>query len=138
MSQEKDNVAILKDAYRRWHETRAASVDLWMDLMTDDIDFRSLAHGSQGMEFTKDCCSKDQVRDYFQGLTSDWEMIYYNADEFVAQDNRVVMIGSCSWRHRKNGNVIDTPKVDIFRMRDGKITAFFELYDTASVIAAAT
>ena len=138
MSQEDDNVAILKEAYRRWHESRAASVEHWMELMTEDIDFRSLAGGQEGMEFTRECCSKDQVRGYFEGLVADWEMVYYNADEYVAQGNRVVMIGSCSWRHRKTGNVIDTPKVDIFRLRDGKISAFFELYDTAMVMAAAT
>ncbi len=77
------------------------------------------------------------MRGYFQGLGADWEMVYYNADEFVAQGDRVVMIGSCSWRHRATGNVIDTPKVDIFRLRGGKIAAFFELYDTAKVTAAA-
>ena len=136
MSQENDNVAILKEAYRLWHEGRADSMEHWMGLMTDDIDFRSLAGGNKGMEFTKECCCKDEVRGYFEGLGADWEMVYYNADEFVAQGNRVVMIGSCSWRHRKTGNVVDTPKVDIFRMRDGKIAAFFELYDTAQIVAA--
>ena len=52
MSQEDDNVAILKEAYRRWRESGADTVEHWLDLMTDDIDFRSLAGGARGMEFT--------------------------------------------------------------------------------------
>jgi ketosteroid isomerase-like protein len=34
--------------------------------------------------------------------------------------------------------VADSPKIDIWRFRDGKAVAFEEFYDTARVFAAAT
>ena len=40
------NVAILKDAYERWHDSKAGSVDHWLHLMTDDVKFGSLAEGA--------------------------------------------------------------------------------------------
>ena len=56
MSTEPQNVAILKDAYQRWHDTKAGSVDHWLSLMTDDVQFRSLAAGAEAMAFTRESC----------------------------------------------------------------------------------
>ncbi len=53
MTTESTNVAILKDAYQRWHDSKGGSVDHWMSLMTDDINFRSLAQGAAPMTFTR-------------------------------------------------------------------------------------
>jgi len=83
-----------------------------------------------------DYSSRDALRDYFAGLTRDWEMIEYVADEFVAQGDRVVMLGRCSWRFKKTGKVVSTPKVDVWMMANSKAVAFFEYYDTAQVHAA--
>ena len=41
-------------------------------------------------------------------------------DRAVAQDDRVVAIGSTSWRNKLTGKVAATPKIDVWRMRDGE------------------
>ena len=79
------NIETLKDAYQRWHNTRGGSVDHWLKLMTDDVQFRSLAGGAVEMQFTRPSCCKEDVVQYFAGLTSEWEMIYYRVDEYIAQ-----------------------------------------------------
>jgi hypothetical protein len=43
MSQEEMHVSLLKEAYKKWHETKAGSAEHWLALMTDDIQFRSLS-----------------------------------------------------------------------------------------------
>ena len=136
MTAEADNVAKLKEAYRRWDESRASSIDSWLDLLADNVDFRSLADGAQGLEFTGRCCSKAEVGRYFIGLAAGWEMIHYTPDEFIAQGDRVVMLGSCSWKNRRTGEVLETPKADFWRFKDGKAVSFFEFYDTAQAISA--
>ena len=138
MSAETDNVAVLKDAYQGWHDTKASSVDHWLSLMTDDVKFRSLAAGAQTMEFTRTSRSKQEVKNYFAGLSADWQMIYYRIDEYIAQADRVVALASCSFKHKKTGKILDTPKVDFHKFRGGKICEFFEFYDTAQAIAVAT
>ena len=75
MSQEEMHVTLLKEGYKKWHETKAGSVDYWLSLMTDDIQFRSLAAGAPKMEFTRASTCKEEVKSYFAQLTSDWEMI---------------------------------------------------------------
>jgi ketosteroid isomerase-like protein len=63
-------------------------------------------------------------------------MIEYRVDHFVAQGDRVVMVGHCSWRAKRTGKVVATPKVDTWRFANGKAVEFYEFYDTAQVHAA--
>src|SRR5688500_5672743 len=103
MSIEDTNVAIVREAYDQWSRTKAGSVEHWMGLMADEVDWRSLADASPGMEFTRTAASRDAVRGYFEGLVKDWEMLSYDVDEYVAQGDRVVMLGRCAWKHRATG-----------------------------------
>ena len=130
------DVVRVRDAYREWHESRGKSVQQWLGLMSAGVRFRSLAGGATGMEFTRDCTSCGDVERYFAELTQDWEMIHYTVDELIAQGERIVMLGSCAWKSRRTGRVVETPKADFLRLRDGKVVEFFEFYDTAKAIAA--
>jgi uncharacterized protein len=134
---EQENVEILRRGYALWNDTKADSVAHWLDLVADDVKWRSIADGAAGMEFTGECNNKAAVQRYFAELGSQWAMNYYTVDEFIAQDDRVVMIGRCGWKNRKTGATLDTPKIDIIRMRDSRIVDFFEVYDTAKALAAA-
>jgi hypothetical protein len=115
-----------------------ASVDHWLALMTEDVKFGSLGAGAAQIEFTRASTCKDEVKRYFAGLTSEWEMIDYVIDEYIAQDERVVALGNCSFKNKKTGKILKMPKADVHRFRNGKICEFFEYYDTARVIACAT
>ena len=134
----KKNVAKLKKAYQRWHETRGASAWDWVELMADEVRFRSLAQGAPGMEFTQERQSKEQVGEYFAGLAAGWRMHHYTADRFLADGNWVVMIGSCKWENLQTGKVVETPKADVFKFRQGKVVRFYEFFDTAGALQAAT
>ena len=65
-------------------------------------------------------------------------MIHYTVDEFVAQGECVFVRGSTAWRNKKTRKVVDTPKADFWRLRGGKVVEFYEYYDTARLIAAAS
>jgi len=134
---EQDNVQTLREAYQLWNDSKADSVGHWLELIADDVKWNSIADGAPGMEFTRACNCKADVQRYFADLGSQWEMIHYTVDEFIAQGDRVVMLGSCGWRGRRSGVVVETPKADIIRMKNSKIVEFYEFYDTAKTLAAA-
>lgn len=138
MSQEEINVRLLKDAYRKWHDSKAGSAEHWLDLMTEDVKFRSLADGAAGMEFTRASTCKEHVRDYFWQLSKEWEMIEYKVEHYIAQGDRVAALGACKFRNKQTNEILDTPKADFSKFRDGKICEFFEFYDTAQAILKAT
>jgi uncharacterized protein len=77
VSDEAANVAVLKDAYRRWHESRGGSVDHWMTICDENIKFASLAQGAPKVEYLTAYSSRNEMRKYFDGLLRDWEMIEY-------------------------------------------------------------
>jgi hypothetical protein len=136
MSDEARNVAILKKAYARWSETLGGSANEWLAICADDIAFGSLAQGPEGARYLTEYHSRDALKEYFSGLARDWQMIEYVAEHFVAQGDRVVMLGRCAWRYKRTGKVVWTHKADSWRFSGGKAVEFFEYYDTAQVKAA--
>ena len=136
MSDADRNVELLKDAYKKWGDSLGSSVDEWMKICADQISFGSIAEGPPGAEYLTQFQSKSALKEYFAGLERDWQMIEYSAEHFVAQNDRVVMLGRCGWRYKKTGKVVWTRKADSWRFADGKAVEFYEYFDTAQVLAA--
>ena len=136
MSEETRNVELLRKAYGVWSETRGARSDQWLEICADRIAFGSLAHGPDAAPYMTAFERRDELQEYFDGLSRDWEMMEFEVDHFVAQGDRVVMLGRCAWRFRKTGKVVWTQKADSWRFDNGKAVEFYEFYDTAQVLAA--
>ena len=133
--QEEANVAILRDAYAAWHETKG-DANVLLGILADNVAWGSLADGKPGMEFTRPRASKEEVVGYFEGLAKDWSMEFYHINEYVAQDGRVVALGEMSWTHRRTGKTVTMPKVDVWLFENGKATQFMEHFDTYMAISA--
>ena len=137
MSIEDENTAIVRTAFEAWHACKGRSTDCWTNVMADQVNFRSLADGREDLAFTEERKSKAEVLQYLAGLNEMFEMLHYTIDYYVAQNDRVVAVGSTSWKRRGTDNSFDTPKVDVIRLENGKIVEFSEYYDTAMIQAIA-
>ena len=51
-------------------------------------------------------------------------MMEFAAEHFVAQGDRVVVLGRCAWRYKKTGKVVWTLKANSWRFTDGKAVEF--------------
>jgi ketosteroid isomerase-like protein len=139
MSNEATNVAILKEAYRQWDESKGGSVEHWFDsVVAPNISFGSVPRGAAPLEFATQYDNREQLRGYFKGLVSEWTRLHYTVEEYIAQGDSVVARGSTAWTNKKTGKVAETPKIDFWRFKDGKAIEFYEYFDTACVAAAAT
>jgi ketosteroid isomerase-like protein len=132
------NKEILAREYKRWHESKGGSVASWMEIVAEDIRFGSQAEGRPEVTFTAPVNSKQELKRYFDGLLEGWTMIHYTVDHLIAEGDRVAAVGSTAWRNKRTGKVCDTPKVDVWRFRDGRAVEFYEYFDTAKMIQAAT
>jgi ketosteroid isomerase-like protein len=128
----------LQNAYTSWHNSKGSNKQKWFDLMADNIVFRSLAGGAEGMEFTKTCESKEEVQRYFSGLNEGWEMLYYTPEKYICEGDSVAVRSTTGWKNKHTGKEVHTPKADFFEFKDGKIVEFYEFYDTAKAFAAAS
>jgi uncharacterized protein len=138
VSDEAENVAILKQAYAKWSASKGASADDWMAIFDDQIKFGSIAEGGHGAAYLNAYRSRNDLVEYFGGISRDWDMLEYVTENFVAQGDRVVMLGRCSYRFKRTGKVVSTPKMDSWRFAGGKAVEFYEYYDTAKLQQATT
>ena len=136
MADEARNVELLRKAYGVWSESRGGRSDHWLEICADQIAFGSLAQGPAAAPYMTAFQRRDELKEYFAGLSRDWEMMEFVVEHFVAQGDRVVMLGRCAWKFRKTDKVVWTQKADSWRLVDGKAVEFFEFYDTAQVLAA--
>jgi ketosteroid isomerase-like protein len=136
MPDSRGNVETLRQAYQLWNDSRGESVQSWLDRFAEDITIHSLGGGKAGLEFGKSRHGKVEAEVYFAELGAAWEMIYFTPEEFIADRDRVVVLSRCAYRSRLTGKVAESPKVDIFRFRDGKIVEVSEFFDTAAAVAA--
>jgi ketosteroid isomerase-like protein len=134
---EEQLVALIKGIYKRWSETKGGNVDEILNTLADDVVWRSIANGLHGLNFAKEPLTKPNVRGYFESLGKDWELVFFDVERIIAQNNTVVVVAECSFRHRRTGKSFMSPKVDIWDFRRGKVVGFFEYFDTASAIRSA-
>jgi ketosteroid isomerase-like protein len=137
MASSNDNAAKLLDAFRRWDQCKGSDSSMWIALFAPHARIRSLGAGAAGLEFTAECKSPEDVARYFAGLAQDWQMVHYTTKPFAADGDRVAMLGTMSWRHRRTGQVFETPKADLVTFENGRIVEFCEFYDTARVLETA-
>ncbi len=132
------NVAIVKSIYEVWSGSEGGGLDDVAAALADDVDWRSLADGRiEAVAFTKPRKGKADALAYLEELTRDWSMNEYTVHEYIAQGDRVVVLATVSWTHKGTGKTTRTEKADVIRLRDGKIAAFMEYYDTLDLVEAA-
>ncbi|HVQ06970.1 MAG TPA: nuclear transport factor 2 family protein [Allosphingosinicella sp.] len=124
------NLAALEHAYARWSNTKGGSAEEVLALFDDRIEMRSVLSPELPSELAGSHLLKEQAADYFAALARDWEMIYCDVYQFIADGDDVVMVGRCAWRNRATGAEVDTPKVDIWHFENGRATRFMELFDS--------
>src|SRR6185436_9236632 len=100
---ERQNIAILKDAYGAWDACMGADPTVWTRLVAPAFLMHSLAQGVPPLDFTARILSPADFDRYFEGLARDWSMNFFRIDRYVAQGNMVVAMGECSFTNRHTG-----------------------------------
>jgi ketosteroid isomerase-like protein len=126
----------IKTRYKTWDRGKGKTGQLFVDLMADDATFRSIGGGAAAMHFTRTHNMKDQIRAYFDELLKDWQMVFYNVRMFLVAGNAVAIVCECAWKHKHTGKYVHSPKLDIMRVKDGKVIDFFEYFDNYQAYAA--
>jgi ketosteroid isomerase-like protein len=73
---------------------------------------------------------------FVQSVRESQEALAFNPVEFIAQGDKVVVLGNYSWRVKANGREYSSDWAHIVTFSDGKITAFKEYMDTGTAAAA--
>jgi ketosteroid isomerase-like protein len=102
----------------QWVAQKGTDFQCWMDIAADDAKLSSLAEGAPEMTFTAPRTTKSEIRGYLEELTRDWEMVFHEINDFIAQGDRVVVLGEVEWCNKATGKSAETRKVDVWLFRD--------------------
>jgi hypothetical protein len=78
---------------------------------------------------------REEVRAFFGLITEMVEFQKFDPHTFVEQGDRVVVLGDDIVTVKATGKVIEEAWAHAFTLRDGKVIAFQEFIDTASMVA---
>ena len=118
-------------ARRAYELFKTGDIESLMDLYTDEASWESpktenVPHGGKRK-------GKEQILEFMSLVGDNSENIHFEPREFVAQGNKVVILGDYGWRIKSTGKKYESDFVHVNTFNDdGKITGFKEYLDTAA------
>ena len=77
-----------------------------------------------------------RIADFFKVLGESLETLQFELRDFIAQGNKVVVIGYERGRAKPTGRLYEIEFVHLWSVRDGKISEFWVYTDTAALVEA--
>lgn len=99
-------------------------------LCTEDIEW--CGPESELISFSGTFSGRSELADFFAKLDQEQEARRFEPQEYIAEGDKVVVVGQGTWTVKSTGNTYDSPWVHIFDIRDGKIARFRHYDDTAA------
>ncbi len=126
------NVKLVKDFYAAFGRDDIASV---IAALTPDVEWggngRAKDYPLFGMRK-----GHAAVQKFFQELTELEDIREFTPREFLANGDKVVVLGNYKGKIRKTGRPFSTDWAHVFTMRDGKVARFVDYLDTAQFVEA--
>lgn len=128
---ENTNLEVVRTGYEKFG---SGDVEGLLKLFANDIKWTvpeienaAFAGSRQGLE---------SVGEFFKQLTDGEDITAFEPLEFIAQNDRVVVLGRSEVTVRETGRGYKTDWVHVFRLKDGKVTEFNEFFDNAAATRA--
>jgi ketosteroid isomerase-like protein len=131
---ELQNIDLVKKLYEAYGK---GDIDTIINHLADHFDWRFDAPSI--IPFAGNQQTRDEVRRRFFGsLAESQKDQSLSPQEFIAQDDKVVMLGRYTATVVATGRSIDLRVAHVFTIQNGKVTRFLNLTDTARVAEAYT
>ena len=131
---EQQNIDLVKKLYGAFGK---GDIETIMDHLADQLSWRFDAPSV--IPYAGDHDTPDQVRKGFFGTLASTQKDYaLTTDEFIAQDDTVIMVGSYGATVAATGKRFDLPLVHVWTVQNGKVKRFLNFTDTARVAEAYT
>lgn len=128
---EETNTQIIRDAYEKFG---SGDVPGLLSLFADDIDWAT-PH-IENAPFSGNRLGLEEVGEFFKLLGEAEDIAFFEPDEFIAQGDKVVVLGSSKATVKSTSRSYETDWVHVFTVKDGKVTNFAEFFDTAAATKA--
>lgn len=127
---EQDNRALVQRGYDAFGR---GDIPALLELLAEDVQWET--PGPPELPTAGSRRGRQQVSEFFETINSLYDLQGFEAQAFVAEGDRVVVLGTETARVKATGKVLNTNWAHAFTVRDGQIVAFQEYLDTAAVMA---
>ena len=128
---EQNNAATVQQAYNNF---KTGNIQALVEQMSDGITWQ--LPEIEGVPLAGTRNGRDGVKEFFATLARDQDVLEFEPLESVAQGDKVISLGHYKWRVKETGREYESDFVHVFTVRNGKIVAFREHFDSAVVGAA--
>jgi ketosteroid isomerase-like protein len=130
--QEQDNIDLIKKLYAAFGE---GNIETIIKHLADQLVWRFDAPSV--IPYAGEHGTPQQVKErFFATLASTQKDYSLGTDEFIAQGDRVIMVGSYGATVKSTGKRFDLPLVHVWTIQNGKVKRFVNFTDTAKVAEA--
>ncbi len=128
---EQENTAIVQQAYQKF---KTGDIEGVLNLCAEDITWQ--LPEIDNVPISGERTGRAAVREFFSMVARDQDVLSFEAREFVAQGDKVVSLGDYQWRVKDTDREFASDFAHVFTVRNGKIVAFREHFDSAAVARA--
>lgn len=129
----KQNVQVVQKFYQLLQDRDIPGL---MSLLTDDVELVS-AGPKELLPWAGEYHGPEGVLQYYTTLSEGVELTGMELKEFIAQRDKVVLLGQHKGRVRATGGTYDLPWAQVFTVREGKVAGLHVYHDSYVVAEAA-
>lgn len=124
---EQENTKLVQQAYANFD---SGDIESLLGLLSDDIQWQ--LPDISNVPFAGKRQGPEAVGQFFASLAEAQDVLEFAPEDFIASENKVVVLGHYQWRVKATGQEYGGDWAHVFTMRDGKIVGFHEYTDTAA------
>jgi ketosteroid isomerase-like protein len=128
---EQDNLDVIRRGYEAFGR---GDLDALLRLFDNDIEW--VTPGPADMPIAGRRRGVQEVAQFFRILGETFDIQRFEPKEFIAKDDRVVVLGEDTAQIRNTETTVDYAWVHVFKLKDGRIASFCEYGDMTAVVAA--
>lgn len=129
---EHENVQTVQQLYAAFHRGDRAA---FLNTLADTIEW-FVPGPTQILPWAGLRRGREQVAQFFAEFAQTAETEQFEPQEFIAQGERVVVLGQRRDRVKATGRIFESDWVQVFSLSEGKIVRFHGYIDTAALVAA--
>ena len=128
---EQENTRLVQQTYQ---SIKVGDIRSFLNSLAGDVEWELPV--MKNVPFAGRWQGHEQVGQFFDKVAEAQETLEFEPKEFIAQDDKVVVLGHFSMRIKSTGRVFSSDWAHVWTVKGGKVTRFYEYVDTAAVSGA--
>ncbi len=124
---EQENTKLAGQMYETFN---AGDIESFLNLFSDDVVWQSPE--IENVPLNGKFSGRENLAGFISGIDKYEEFLKMEPTEFIAQGDRVVVLGNYLARSKTTDKQYATDFAHIITVADGKITSFYEFFDNAA------